>query len=78
MTRFEALRTARQTHQADHAATVTDPQALVQSADAILAARVGVYQELISQGWTPPPSLVRQLEVDQLLISENDDRHQTG
>jgi len=78
MTRFEALRVALRTHGQDHASDVTDPAALMVSADAIVAARLGVYQLLQEQGWTPPAGLARQMTADAILLDEQDDRLQTG
>ena len=42
------------------------------AAEGVLAARSGLYRYLISQGWTPPDTTVRNLAYDEIVMSEND------
>jgi len=38
--------------------------------DAVLEARVVLYEHLVRTGWDPPPDVRRQLEVDALLMEQ--------
>ena len=38
------------------------------AAEAVLEARVRLYEHLVATGWDPPAELRRQLEVDALLV----------
>ncbi|MCW2714513.1 MAG: hypothetical protein JWN88_1560 [Frankiales bacterium] len=42
------------------------------AAEGVLAARSGLYRYLISQGWTPPDTTVRDLVYDETVLSETD------
>jgi len=42
------------------------------AAEGVLAARSGLYRYLISQGWTPPDTTVRDLVYDEIVLSETD------
>jgi hypothetical protein len=40
------------------------------SAEAVLEARVLLFEHLVSTGWAPPPDVKRQLAVDALLLEQ--------
>jgi hypothetical protein len=40
------------------------------SVDAVLEARVCLYEHLVASGWDAPPAVRRQLQVDQLLLEQ--------
>ena len=40
------------------------------TADAVLEARVLLFEHLVSTGWAPPPDVERQLAVDALLLEQ--------
>mgnify|MGYP003296340208 CR=1 FL=1 len=40
------------------------------TAEAVLVARVVLFEHLVSTGWTPPPDVERQLTVDALLLEQ--------
>lgn len=40
------------------------------AAEAVTEARVNLYKLLISEGWTPPPGLVHDIEHDDVLLRE--------
>jgi hypothetical protein len=40
------------------------------TAEAVLEARVVLFEHLVSTGWAPPPDVVRQLAVDALLLEQ--------
>ncbi len=42
------------------------------AAEGVLAARSGLCRYLISQGWTPPDTTVRDLVYDEIVLSETD------
>lgn len=42
------------------------------ASEAVLAARSGLYRHLMSQGWTPPETTVKDLAYDETVLSEND------
>ena len=42
------------------------------AAEGVLAARSALYRQLMSQGWTPPAALVRDLAYDEIVLSETD------
>ena len=42
----------------------------LQAAEAVIEARVMLYEHLVRTGWDPPEELRRQLELDQLLIEQ--------
>ncbi len=43
------------------------------AAAAMVRARVGLYRLLTSQGWTPPPHIVRDVEYDDALLRAEDE-----
>lgn len=42
------------------------------AAEGVLAARAALYRYLISNGWTPPDSIVKDLEYDESVLSQSD------
>ena len=42
----------------------------LQAAEAVIEARVMLYEHLVSSGWDPPEELRRQLALDQLLVEQ--------
>lgn len=40
------------------------------SAEAVLEARVMLFEHLVATGWAPPPGVERQLAVDALLLEQ--------
>ena len=40
------------------------------TAEAVLEARVVLFEHLVSTGWAPPPDVERQLAVDALLLEQ--------
>ena len=45
----------------------------LRAADAVTAARLGLYRTLVSQGWSPPASVLRAIELDAALLCEPGD-----
>jgi hypothetical protein len=45
------------------------------SAEAVVAARVALYRLLMEEGWTPPPSVVQDLVLDDTLLHERAEHH---
>lgn len=43
----------------------------LRAADAVTAARLGLYRTLADQGWTPPRSVVRAMDLDVALLRED-------
>lgn len=42
----------------------------LQASEAVVTARLGLYQVLIEQGWTPPPAVSSQVDADARLVAE--------
>jgi hypothetical protein len=42
------------------------------AAEAVLQARAALYRHLMSSGWTPPDSVVKDLVYDEVVLSETD------
>jgi hypothetical protein len=42
------------------------------AAEAVLAARTGLYRYLMDTGWTPPEHLAKDLAYDEIVLSEPD------
>lgn len=42
----------------------------LQAAEAVIEARVRLYEHLVATGWDPPEELRRQLALDQLLVDQ--------
>lgn len=42
------------------------------AAEGVLAARAALYRHLMSQGWTPPATVVRDLAYDEIVLTETD------
>jgi hypothetical protein len=40
------------------------------ASEAVVAARLALYRLLITQGWTPPPGLAEQVDLDAHLMTE--------
>ncbi len=38
----------------------------------MLAARTALYRQLMSLGWTPPDEVIRDVEYDEIVLSEDD------
>ena len=45
----------------------------LRAAEAVAAARLGLYRTLTAQGWTPPASVVRSIDLDEALMREPGD-----
>lgn len=43
----------------------------LRAADAVTAARLGLYRALTAQGWTPPESALRSMELDEAVLCED-------
>ncbi len=48
------------------------------AAESVLAARTALYRQLMSLGWTPPDEVVRDIEYDEIVLSEDDSSIQLG
>ncbi len=48
------------------------------AADSVLAARTALYRQLMSMGWTPPDEVIRDVEYDEIVLSEVDSSLQLG
>jgi phage portal protein BeeE len=48
------------------------------AAESVLAARTALYRQLMSMGWTPPDEVVRDVEYDEIVLSEDDSSIQLG
>ena len=42
------------------------------AAESVLGARTALYRQLMSMGWTPPDEVVRDVEYDEIVLSEDD------
>lgn len=42
------------------------------AAEAVLVARTALYRQLMSLGWTPPDAVVRDVEYDEIVLSQSD------
>jgi hypothetical protein len=42
------------------------------AAESVLAARTALYRQLMSLGWTPPDHVIRDVEYDEIVLSETD------
>jgi hypothetical protein len=42
----------------------------LRAAEAVTAARLNLYRALTGQGWTPPASVLRAIDVDEALLRE--------
>lgn len=45
----------------------------LRAADAVTTARLGLYQSLAEQGWTPPEAVLRSMDLDTALLQEPGD-----
>lgn len=45
----------------------------LRAAEAVTAARVGLYRTLAAQGWEPPASVLRSIDLDDALLREAGD-----
>jgi hypothetical protein len=53
----------------EHDAQVTELS--LSACEQVLARRTGLYRCLIRHGWTPPPSVVRSLLEDEVILGES-------
>lgn len=42
----------------------------LRAADAVTSARLSLYRALVAQGWTPPSSVLRHIDLDAALLRE--------
>ena len=42
----------------------------LQASEAVVTARLGLYRVLIEEGWTPPPAVTVQVDLDLQLLGE--------
>jgi hypothetical protein len=42
------------------------------AAEAVLSARTALYRQMMSLGWTPPDTVVRDVEYDEIVLAEVD------
>ena len=42
------------------------------AAESVLSARTALYRQLMSLGWAPPDTVVRDMEYDEIVLSEPD------
>jgi hypothetical protein len=42
------------------------------AAEGVLQARAGLYRHLMQSGWTPPPTVVRDVVYDEIVLSQPD------
>ncbi len=40
------------------------------AAEAVLSARTALYRQMMSLGWTPPDTVVRDVEYDEIVLAE--------
>ena len=43
------------------------------ASEAVVQARIALYRLLMSEGWTPPPAVIRDLEFDDSILHEQAD-----
>lgn len=50
----------------------------LEAAEALIEARVRLYEHLVATGWDPPEELRRQLELDAFLVAQPQGEHLTA
>ena len=45
----------------------------LRAAESVVQSRIALYRLLIAEGWTPPPTVVRDLAYDDSLLSQESD-----